>query len=95
MQITIVGHHIEVTESLRDYVLTKMDHLKRLEDYVKSIHVTLSIENQQLHKATAKVNVTGNDLYAESTAESMYASIDVLADKLERQLVKYKEKLPK
>ena len=70
-----------------------MDHLKRLEDYVKSIHVTLSIENQQLQKAAAKVTVTGNDLFAESIEETMYASIDALADKLERQLVKYTEKL--
>ena len=93
MQITIVGHHVEVTDALRDYVNSKMDHLKRLEDYVKSIHVTLSIENQQLHNAAAKVTVTGNDLFAESIEETMYASIDALADKLERQLVKYKEKL--
>lgn len=93
MQITIVCHHVEVTDALRDYVNSKMDHLKRLEDYVKSIHVTLSIENQQLHKAAAKVTVTGNDLFAESIEETMYASIDALADKLERQLVKYKEKL--
>ncbi|MBQ4488294.1 MAG: ribosome-associated translation inhibitor RaiA [Ruminobacter sp.] len=93
MQITIVGHHVEVTDALRDYVNDKMDHLKRLEDYVKSIHVTLSLENQQLQKASAKVTVTGNDLYAEAVEETMYASIDVLADKLERQLVKYKEKL--
>ena len=77
MQITIVGHHVEVTDALR----------------VKSIHVTLSLENQQLQKASAKVTVTGNDLYAEAVEETMYASIDVLADKLERQLVKYKEKL--
>ena len=93
MQITIVGHHVEVTDALRDYVNSKMDHLKRLEDYVKSIHVTLSIETQQLQKAAAKVTVTGNDLFAESIEETMYASIDALADKLERQLVKYKEKL--
>ena len=93
MQITIVGHHVEVTDALRDYVNDKMDHLKRLEDYVKSIHVTLSLETQQLQKASAKVTVTGNDLYAEAVEETMYASIDVLADKLERQLVKYKEKL--
>ncbi len=82
-----------MTDALRDCVNSKMDHLKRLEDYVKSIHVTLSIENQQLQKAAAKVTVTGNDLFAESIEETMYASIDALADKLERQLVKYKEKL--
>lgn len=92
MQITITGHHVDVTESLRNYVNSKMDHLKRLEEYVKSINVILSVENLN-QKAEAKIAVNGTELFADASAESMYAAIDLLADKLERQLVKYKEKL--
>ncbi len=92
MQITIVGHHVEVTEALRNYVTDKMDHLKRLEEYIKSINVILTVENLD-QKAEAKVSVKGDELFADSVAESMYAAIDTLVDKLERQLVKHKEKL--
>ena len=92
MQITIVGHHVEVTEALRTYVTDKMDHLKRLEEYIKSINVILTVENLD-QKAEAKVSVKGDELFADSVAESMYAAIDTLVDKLERQLVKHKEKL--
>ena len=92
MQVTIVGHHVEVTDALRTYVTDKMDHIKRLEDYVKFINVILTVENKD-QKAEAKVSVKGEELYAEAYAESMYAAIDALADKLERQLVKHKEKL--
>lgn len=91
MQVTITGHHVEITDALKAYVNDKMDHLKRLEEYVKSINVILSIENLD-HKAEATVSVKGDDLFAYATAETMYAAIDALADKLERQLVKHKEK---
>jgi putative sigma-54 modulation protein len=94
MQITLVGHHVEVTEALRNYVTDKMDHLKRLEEYIISVNVILSVENLD-QKAEAKVAVKGDELFAESVAESMYAAIDTLVDKLERQLVKHKEKLTK
>ncbi len=94
MQLTITGHHVEVTDALRSYVTDKMDHLKRLEEYVKSINVILTVENLD-HKAEAKISVKGDELFADSVAESMYAAIDTLADKLERQLVKHKEKLTK
>ncbi|MGN1393187.1 MAG: ribosome hibernation-promoting factor, HPF/YfiA family [Succinivibrionaceae bacterium] len=94
MQITITGHHVDVTDSLRNYVNDKMDHLKRLEEYIKSINVILSVENLD-QKAEAKIGVNGAELFADATSETMYAAIDLLADKLERQLVKYKEKLTK
>lgn len=92
MQINITGHHVEVTEALRSYVIEKMEHMKRLEEYVKSINVILSIENLN-QKAEAKIGVNGTELFADASAETMYAAIDLLADKLERQLVKYKEKI--
>jgi putative sigma-54 modulation protein len=92
MQITITGHHVDVTDSLRSYVTDKMDHLKRLEEYVKSINVILTVENLD-QKAEAKISVNGAELFADAAAETMYAAIDALVDKLERQLVKHKEKL--
>ncbi|WP_019000520.1 ribosome hibernation-promoting factor, HPF/YfiA family [Succinimonas amylolytica] len=94
MQINITGHNVEVTEALRNYVTDKMDHLKRLEEYVKSVNVILSIENL-VQKAEARIAVKGDDLFAEAGSETMYAAVDALVDKLERQLVKHKEKLTK
>ena len=66
--------------------------MKRLEEYVKSINVNLSIENLD-RKAEAEIGLNGTELFADASAETMYAAIDLLADKLERQLVKYKEKI--
>ena len=94
MQITITGRHLDVSDSMRNYVTEKMDHLKRLEDYIKNVSVILAIENLD-KKAEAKFSVKGDELYADAVGETIYAAIDVLVDKLERQLVKHKEKMTK
>ena len=94
MQITITGRHLDVSDSMRNYVTEKMDHLKRLEDYIKNVSVNLAIENLD-KKAEAKISVKGDELYADAVGETIYAAIDVLVDKLERQLVKHKEKMTK
>ncbi len=92
MHPTITGHHIEVTPALRDRVATKMEKLKRHFDHVNDIHVTLSVEKQR-HQAEATVSVSGAKLHASSVEEDMYAAIDTLIDKLDRQIKKHKEKL--
>lgn len=91
MQITISGHHVEVTPALRDYVLAKFDRLQRHFDQITNTDVTLIVE-KLVQKAEATVHVSGADIFANAESEDMYAAIDLLADKLDRQLIKHKEK---
>ncbi|WP_040726002.1 ribosome hibernation-promoting factor, HPF/YfiA family [Thiomicrorhabdus sp. Kp2] len=92
MQINITGHHIDVTDALRTYVSEKMTKLSRHFDHVTNVHVILTVEKQS-QKAEATVHVSGTDLFAQHDTEDMYASIDGLIDKLDRQIVKHKEKI--
>jgi len=92
MQLNVSGHHVEVTDSLRGYVESKIDRLERHFDLVSDVHCILSVEKLR-HKAEAKVNVSGGTIFAETTDEDMYAAIDGLVDKLDRQVRKHKEKM--
>lgn len=92
MQLTLTGHHIDVTPALREFVETKLGRLERHFDSVTDIHCILTIE-KLLHKAEATVHLSGGTIYADSTSEDMYAAIDLLIDKLDRQVKKFKEKL--
>ena len=92
MQINLTGHHIEITDSLRTYVNEKMGKLERHFDKVSNTHVILSVE-KDTQKAEATVHMSGNDIFAEAHEHDMYASIDSLVDKLDRQVKKHKEKL--
>ncbi len=92
MQTKLTGHHVEITQALRDYVQDKLGRAERLFDNVTSMHVILSVEKLR-HKAEATVHLAGGEVHAESTEEDMYAAIDVLADKVERQILRHKEKL--
>ena len=91
MQIDITGHHVEVTDSLREYVQSKFDKLERHFDNVVDVHVILTVEKVD-QKAEATLTVSGAKLYADAINEDMYAAIDALTDKLDRQVVKHKEK---
>ncbi len=92
MQIEISGHQIDVTPALRDYVQNKLQRLERHFDHLLSLHVILSVEKLE-QRAEATLTASGRTLHADSVSENMYAAIDLLADKLDRQVVKYKEKL--
>lgn len=92
MQLNVSGHHVEVTPALREYVETKFERLQRHSDQITNTQVTLIVE-KLVQKAEASVHVAGADLFAQSESEDMYAAIDSLADKLDRQLIKHKEKL--
>ena len=92
MQLTVTGHHIDVTEALRNYVDTKLAKLERHFDHMTDIHCILTVE-KLMHKAEATVHVGGGTIHADSIEEDMYAAIDMLVDKLDRQVKKYKEKL--
>jgi putative sigma-54 modulation protein len=92
MRIEISGHQIEVTPALRDYVQDKLGRLERHSEHLLDVHVILSVE-KLLQRAEATLHLSGQRLHAESVAEDMYAAIDLLSDKLDRQVVKHKEKL--
>lgn len=92
MQINITGHHIELSPALNDYIKTKMQRIQRHFDHVVDAHFVLGQE-RQLYKAEATVHVTGATLHAMSEHEDMYAAIDLMLDKLDRQVTKHKEKM--
>ncbi len=92
MNVHMTGHHVEITPPIRDYVNSKLERIKRHFDHVIDVNVILSVD-KLVQKIEATIHVSGKDLHAESADQSMYAAIDDLADKLDRQLLKHKEKL--
>ena len=92
MQLNVSGHHVEVTESMRDYVGQKIDKIARHFDIVSDVQCILTVEKLR-HKAEATASVNGGSIYCDHTEEDMYAAIDGLVDKLERRVRKYKDKL--
>jgi putative sigma-54 modulation protein len=91
MQVIITGHHLEVTEALKSHVNSKFEKLARHFDNVTEVHVILSVE-KLIQKAEATLQLSGAKLFAEDHQEDMYAAIDALVDKLDRQITKHKEK---
>lgn len=92
MQLNVSGHHVDVTDSLHDYVSTKFDRLERHFDHMTNVNVILSIEKLR-QKAEATLHLSGTSVFAESEDNDMYAAIDSLTDKLDRQIKKHKEKI--
>lgn len=92
MQINVSGHHIDVTPAIRSYVETKLDRLERHFDRITNINVILTVEKQR-QKAESTVRISGGELFADSESDDLYAAIDMLVDKLDRQLIKKKEKI--
>lgn len=92
MNLNITGHHIEVTPAIREYVTGKLDRVLRHFDQVTSSHIILSVEKLQ-QKAEVTLHVKGKDIFADATDGDLYAAIDLVADKLDRQVVKHKEKV--
>ncbi|KFZ31197.1 ribosome hibernation promoting factor HPF [Pseudidiomarina salinarum] len=92
MQINLTGHHVEITPPLRDYVDEKFAKLERHFDNITNVHVILKVE-KLVQKAEATVHLSGGEIYADSAEEDMYAAIDALINKLDRQVIKHKEKI--
>tara|TARA_B110000879_G_C10901792_1_gene404781 strand:- start:78 stop:416 length:339 start_codon:yes stop_codon:yes gene_type:complete len=92
MQINFTGHHLDVTPALREYTISKFDKLQRHFDKISSINVVFDIE-KIMQSAEATMHVAKLELHASSKSENMYSSIDSLVEKLDRQLIKHKEKL--
>ena len=91
MQLNVSGHHLEVTDSLRNYVSIKLERLERHFGRITKMNVILSVEKQR-QKAESTIQVSGGEIYADAEHDDLYAAIDMLADKLDRQIIKKKEK---
>ena len=92
MQINLSGHHVDLTDALRNHVESKLSKLQRHFDHITKVEVTLTVE-KLIQKAEASVHVAGADLFSACESEDMYTAIDMMTDKLDRQLIKHKEKL--
>jgi putative sigma-54 modulation protein len=97
MNLTISGHHLELTPAIREYVQSKLERIKRHFDNVIDIAVILTVDNlpekEKRQKAEINLHMRGKDLHVESIAHDLYAAIDMLIDKLDRQVIKYKTKI--
>jgi len=91
MQINLTGHHVDITDSLREYVGTKFEKLERHFDHISNVHVILNVEKLK-QKAEATIHLAGGEVFANAQHNDMYAAIDGLVDKLDRQVIKHKEK---
>jgi len=91
MNLKLTGNHVEITDAMRDYVISKISKVTRHFDHVIDVSVILSVEKHK-QKAEANVHVRGKDIFVETDGEDMYASIDTLVDKLDRQILRHKEK---
>jgi len=91
MNLTVSGHHLAVTPAIRNYVQNKLDRVARHFDHVIDVNVVLSVQKLR-QKAEVTVHVRGKDIFVESNDQDLYAAIDLLADKLDRQILKYKER---
>ncbi len=93
MQINVTGHHVDITPALRDYVTNKLQKIERYFSNITNVHVILSVDKKFQQKAEARMHLARAEVFAESEASDMYAAIDLLIDKLDRQVLKHKEKM--
>lgn len=91
MNLTISGHHLDITPAIREYLESKLERVTRHFDHVIDMNVILSVDKLK-QKVEANVHLRGKDIHVEAVEQDMYAAIDMLADKLDRQVIKHKEK---
>ena len=91
MNLHLTGHHLEITPAIRDYVSSKLQRITHHFDHVFDVNVVLTVEKLQ-HRIEAGVHVRGREIFCESADADMYAAIDALVDKLDRTIIKHKEK---
>ncbi len=94
MNLNLTGHHLTITPAIRDYVVGKLDRVTRHFDHVIDVNVVLSVDKLQ-HKVEVSLHTRGKDIHVQSIEADMYAAIDGLADKLDRQVLKHKEQIRK
>lgn len=97
MNLTISGHHLEITPALRDYVYAKLGRIPQQFDQVVDMKVLLTVDNikdkDQRQKAECNIHVKGRDLFATSSHSDLYAALDDLADKMNRQVQEHKDRI--
>lgn len=93
MTLQLTGRHVEITPAIRDFVTQKISKISKHADSITSTHVILSVENHQVFFAEAKIDLSGAQIFAKTSDSNMYAAIDLLIAKLDRQLIKHKEKI--
>ena len=91
MNLCLTGHHLDITPAIRDYVIGKLDRVTRHFDDVIDVNVVMSVDKLR-HKVEVNLHARGKDIHVEAIAPDMYAAIDALADKLDRQVLRHKEK---
>ena len=91
MNLHLTGHHLEITPAIRDYVSGKLTRITHHFDHLSEVNVILSVE-KLIHRVEANVHVRGRDIFCESADGDMYAAVDSLVDKLDRAIIKHKEK---
>jgi putative sigma-54 modulation protein len=92
MNLSICGRHLDVTPAIREYVMNKLARVLRHFDHVIDTQVMLSVEPLR-HRAEITMRLSGKDIHCEATDENLYAAIDLLADKVDRQVIKHKDKV--
>ena len=92
MNLQLTGHHLEITPAIRGYVTSKLERITRHFDHVIDVNVIMSVDKLQ-QRIEANVHVPGYDIFCESFDADMYAAIDGLVDKLDRQILRHKEKV--
>ena len=91
MQLIISGHHLAITTPIREYATNKLEKLERHHNHITSIHVIVSVE-KLIQKAEATIHISGGEIFAATEHKDLFAAIDILEGKLDRQLIKHKEK---
>jgi putative sigma-54 modulation protein len=91
MNLHLTGHHVEITPAIRDYVTSKLARINRHFDHVIDVNVIMTVEKLD-QKIEANVHLSGKDIHVKSSEEDMYAAIDSLIDKLDRQVIRHKER---
>ena len=91
MNLHLTGHHVEITSAIRDYVVSKLERINRHFDHVIDVTVIMTVEKLD-QKIEANVHLSGKDIHVQSHEPDMYAAIDCLIDKLDRQVIKHKER---
>lgn len=94
MNVTMSGHHVELTQALKDFTHEKLSKIERHAQDITTVHVILSVD-KNIQKAEAKLHYKGIDIFADANSEDLYAAIDGLIDKLDRQILKHKQKVQK
>jgi len=91
MNLHLTGHHVEITPAIREYVVSKLERINRHFDHVIDVNVVMTVEKLD-QRIEANVHLSGKDIHVQSHDGDMYAAIDGLIDKLDRQVIRHKEK---